>query len=610
MQCGEVATALLRGLHVAASLSLFGCLVFRTFVVPRRVAGAADLKLTAVHRITAVSAVLALIFGGAWLAAVSGTIAGANGPASLFNAIPLVARHTNFGHLACARLVLLAGVPLLLACRASGARPGALFVTGAAIALQPLLGHIGASAGRAVLVPIEIAHLLAAGAWFGSLLPLLLCVMRAPVPLAGLLCERFTPVGLVAVGTIAVTALPQAGELIGGLPGLFGTQYGHMALIKLGLFFLALGLACLNRLVLTVRLGTGLARRALVGSIAVEAVAVFGVVLAAGAMASSPPAAHVQPVWPFPWRPGLDAWYDPESHGKLVRLLIATAAGSALIGISLGLRRFRFLAACLAALLVAPFTPVLDRLLVAAYPTSYARSTTEFSAASIARGQALFGPLCAACHDPSIGSGGAADLTAPHIWGHLDGELVWRVMNGVTDPHGAALMPAFAAVLSEDDLWALIDFIHARNVGRQATETGTWSPPVFAPATPLNCDGETVSLADLAHDLLVVADAAPAPVGPGSIPGVETIRLARETDATPAEGTCVTSAPAAWEAWRVLSGVAPDRFGGYQAIVDRQGWLRAWLPPGSRTEQILAAVRDARDHPIAAGAAFAGAHHH
>jgi putative copper export protein/mono/diheme cytochrome c family protein len=613
----EIATSLARGLHVAALLSLFGCLVFRRFVAPGH--ATAGLPLAAVTRMGLVSAWLALAFGGGWLGAVSGAIAGAHSLAGLLDAVPVVAGHTSFGRLFCARLLLLAGIAVLLLFEDRRARDAALLAAGAALALQPLLGHIGAlpDSVRTVLIPIEIAHLLAAGAWFGGLSPLLLCVARAPPPLAATLCEQFTPVGLVAVGTLAVTALPQAGELIGGLPALLGTQYGHLALLKLGLFFLALGLACVNRLVLTARLGTGVARRALIGSIAVEAVAVFCVVAAAATMASAPPAIHAQPVWPFPWRPSGVAWEEPELRAELIRLLIAAAAGLLLIGSSLALRRFRILAVALAAIVAAPFARSLELLLVEAYPTSYARSTTGFSVAAIARGQALFGQQCAVCHDPLIGSGGAGDLTAPHIWGHRDGELFWWVSNGVTDPAGNGLMPGFGLLFSEDDIWALVDFIHARNVGARAWATGRWSPPVLAPVTPLNCDGEeAASLADLGHDVLLVADPGPAAaavasqIGAGSVPGAETIRLARDAAAAPEEGACVTAAAAAWEAWRVLSGVAADRFGGYLAVVDRQGWVRAWLPPGAGLAPVLAAVRDANEHPIAVEARPVGGHHH
>ena len=41
---------------------------------------------------------------------------------------------------------------------------------------------------------------------------------------------------------------------MGGLPGLLGTGYGQVALVKLGLFVVLLALAALNRLALTDRL--------------------------------------------------------------------------------------------------------------------------------------------------------------------------------------------------------------------------------------------------------------------------------------------------------------------------------------------------------------------
>jgi len=597
----EIATAVLRGTHLIAALSLFGCLVFRCFVMPKP-----EPRLVAsVHRIALVSGALALLLGFAWLIAVSGTIAGANDFATLLDAVPVVARHTVFGEFVCLRLLLLAAALGLLATRF---RLVALLAAGAALALQPLLGHIGAS-DVTVLILLEMAHLLAAGAWLGCLLPLLLGVIRAPVPQAVILCERFTPVGLVAVGTIAVTAIPQAGELIGGLGGLFGTAYGHFALIKIGLFVLALGLACFNRLVFTARLGTVAGRRGLIASIAIEAVAVCCVVLAASAMASSTPAAHEQPAWPFAWRPSLDAWDEPDLRWEFLRLLIAVATGVALVGVSLALRRYRLVALGLAVFVIAPFTPALNLLFVEAYPTSYFRSTTGFSVDSIVHGKLLFAARCAMCHDPQNGTGGDADLTAPHVWGHLDGELYWWISNGVLDPEGNALMPGFGSVLSEDDRWGLIDFIRARNIGAQAADTGVWTPPVAAPTTPLSCAGRDADeLADLAaRVLLVVAgDAAE----PRNLPDGVTIHLARGTVERPQEGECVAAAPTAWDAWRVLAGVEPGQFPGYRAVVDGQGWLRIWLPPDAPPGRVLEAVREARDHPIAAGARPAGGHHH
>jgi putative copper export protein/mono/diheme cytochrome c family protein len=603
----EIGRSLPRGLHVAATLSLFGCLVFRSFVVPDD--AVAGIPRIVVIRVGLASALLALAFGGAWLVVTSAAITNADNLGSALAALPIVARHSRFGNFICLRLLLLALALLMLARQKRRIPVVSLIASGAAVALQPLLGHIGALAGsaRVVLLPIEIAHLLAAGAWLGGLLPLLLCVAWAVPKLATLLCERFTPVGLIAVGTIAVTALPQAGALIGDLPELIGTQYGHMAMIKIGLFALALGLACLNRLALTARIGRGLARRWLIASIAAEAVIGLCVVLAAAAMASSVPAAHEQPIWPFAWRPSTIAWQEPELRTELTRLLIAAAVAVTLVGFSLLIRRFRIAAAVLAAIVIAPFVSSLSLLLVVAYPTSYFRSTSGFSVDAIVRGEVLFGQQCAICHDPQNGSGGAADLTASHIWGHLNGELFWWITNGVTDPEGAALMPGFGPMFSDDDRWALIDFIHARNVGWQARDDGQWSPPIGAPATPLRCDGSDAgSLADLAQRVLTVTAGSDAGDASDSV----TIRLYRDSTEAPAPGECVAAAPAAWEAWRVLAGIAPQWFPGFRAIVDGRGWMRAWIRPDATREQLLAAIRDARDHPIVEGATAGGLHQH
>jgi putative copper export protein/mono/diheme cytochrome c family protein len=616
----EICAFLVRGAHLAALLSLFGCLVFRRFVIPREASAVAG-AFSSVVAIETASTWIALLAGAVWLVLVSGTMGGAATVLDAFQVVAPVVRHTGFGHVICARIILLACVAVLLRLNAKPSRTNlaALLLSGLAIALQPLLGHIGAlpDSTRLVLIPVEIAHLLAAAAWLGGLLPLLLCVMRAPLPLAATVCERFTPVGLVAVGTLAVTALPQAGELIGGLGGLFGTTYGMLALFKLGFFMLALGLAGNNGLLLTARLHAASAardaRRWLVASIAIESAAVLCVVFAAAAMASSAPAAHTQPVWPFAWRPSTEAWEEPELRPELLRLMIAVAIGLAMIAGSQAWRRFRIAAVLLALLIAAPFTPALSLLLVEAYPTSYTRSTTGFSVDAIEHGKTLFGQRCAMCHDPQSGTGSGADLLAPHVWGHLDGELFWSIADGVTDAEDNALMPAFGSVLPDDDLWALIDFIRARNIGVQVDKTGQWSPPVPAPAMPLQCTGpDAGSLADLdGHVLEIIAGDGPATSF--KVPGLVRIRLMRDPGTAPPglmQGECISATPSAWAAWSVIAGTSPEQFAGYEAIVDPQGWMRAWFPPGADPARVLAAVNDARGHPIAGAARTQPGHHH
>ena len=184
-----------------------------------------------------------------------------------------------------------------------------------ALAVQPLLGHAGAIGGSvgAELIGSEVLHLLAAGAWLGGLLPLFIAVGVLPHDAAAAAaCRNFTPIGLAAVLLLAGTAVVQVAAFMGGLPGLFGTGYGHVALVKLGLFVVLLALAALNRLVLTERLAGALGHAAAMRlSIAAEMVLGALVVITAGFLASRTPGTHEQPVWPFAWRPSLAAFGDP-----------------------------------------------------------------------------------------------------------------------------------------------------------------------------------------------------------------------------------------------------------------------------------------------------------
>src|SRR5580692_10508192 len=99
-----IATALARGCHMAAALSLFGCMVLRGFVVPSEVVVpphaieprdvVTNRPEVVATRVGIISAWLALAFGGVWLAAVSATIAGADNFSAALDALPTVAGHT------------------------------------------------------------------------------------------------------------------------------------------------------------------------------------------------------------------------------------------------------------------------------------------------------------------------------------------------------------------------------------------------------------------------------------------------------------------------------------------------------------------------------------
>ena len=602
----EIVVALLRGTHVAALVSLFGTLVFLTLVVPSAMTEAtaeAPHLRRRLLRLAGISGASALIIGVVWLVVESAVIAGAGGVAMTLHAVPVVALRTQFGQWLLVRgVVLLVVLPLLGPWRAGTAI--AMVLAAFALAVQPILGHAGALGGSigTTLIVSEILHLLAAGAWLGSLLPLFLTIGTLPHNAAATACRSFTPVGLSAVLVLGGTATVQVTEFMGGLPGLFGTGYGHVALVKLGLFVVLLALAAINRLALTDRLaGTApdTARRHMRVSVATETVLGTLVVLTAGFLASHAPGTHEQPVWPFAWRPSLSAFYEPALRNEVTAALLAAGAAVIIAIVGVIWRKVRWPALALAALTLALAIPRLSLLFVEAYPTSYFISPTEFAATAIVHGAKLFAANCAVCHgEEGRGDGPSArslplqpaDLTAEHFWAHSDGELFWYISHGFAAPDGSVAMPGFDTSLSSEARWDLIDYLRAHNAGESMRRTGKWSHPLPIPQFDVACaDGRALDLDDLRGRMLrIVAVSGDEAAGraPPAQTDITTVVLARMGTAASDLTNCVASEPETWTAFSILSGVPSQALAGEQVLVDQNAWLRAaWRPgePGNWT---------------------------
>jgi putative copper export protein/mono/diheme cytochrome c family protein len=631
----EILVALLRGVHLAAQLSLFGTLVFAAVVAPApAAAGAAETTRlrTLLLRLARTSAVCALLAGAAWLTVATAAIAGTSGAATTLHALPVVALNTQFGQWVVLRLTLLIAV-LALPLARHWARIGALVLAGAAIAVQPLIGHAGAIGGSlgAQLIASEILHLLAAGAWLGGLLPLFIAVRVLPADAAGAACRGFTPIGLSAVLVLAGTAIVQIAQFIGGMPGLFGTRYGHIALVKIGLFLLLLVLAAINRFVLTERVAgaaPAAARRHMRRSIAMETVLATLVVLAAGFLASGTPGTHEQPVWPFPWQPSLEAFGDPDLRRELVFALAAIAGGMAVATCGLIWRHVRWPALALSMIILAVAIPHLDLLFVAAYPTSFFTSPTEFAATAIAHGAKLYAANCVVCHGVSGRGDGPsapslplrpADLTAEHLWAHSDGALFWFISHGIRTEDGAIAMPGLDGILSSGARWDLIDYLHARNAGESMRSTGRWGHPLPVPLFDVACaDGRTIDLDDLrGHVLHIIAVSGDEQAELPSVANVDATTLFVELRPTapPERAACIASEPETWAAFAILLGRAPDASAHWQILVDQNAWLRAaWQPgdPGDWNDprSLDAAIRDITAHPITGYDAAGHVHRH
>ena len=119
------------------------------------------------------------------------------------------------------------------------------------------VGHSRAEEGMYGMVHVaaDAAHLLAAGAWLGGLVPLFLILSsnhqyREAPPATDYLDQvlmRFSGMGYVAVATLIGTGLVNSWYLVGTVTGLLMTLYGQLLLVKLALFGGMLLLAVINR---------------------------------------------------------------------------------------------------------------------------------------------------------------------------------------------------------------------------------------------------------------------------------------------------------------------------------------------------------------------------
>ena len=117
-------------------------------------------------------------------------------------------------------------------------------------------GHAQIEDGWAGVMHVvaDAAHLLAAGAWLGGLIPLALILHRdlgtdlniGPKDMDRILM-RFSGMGYVAVATLIGSGLVNSWFLVGSLSGLLNTPYGQILLGKLALFGGMLALAVANR---------------------------------------------------------------------------------------------------------------------------------------------------------------------------------------------------------------------------------------------------------------------------------------------------------------------------------------------------------------------------
>jgi putative copper resistance protein D len=508
-----------RLLHYAATVSLEGTFVFWCLIAwPafHRTKASQTFQARLDRRLFALawaSLIVALASGGAWLVIVASHMSGMPLGAVLRGPIVgIVLTQTRFGEdwaLRAVLVVVLAGclvVQGLTRKRVAGWI--GLLAAAAFIASLAWAGH-GAAAEDvpfdAIHLPADILHLLAAGAWLGGLLPLVLLLAQArgdgspeAVTVARAATLRFSKLGISSVGTLLATGLVNTWFLSGSVPALLGTLYGQLLLVKVALFATMIAVAGVNQLRLAPRLADVASEaalrlravRQLRRNASIEASLGVFVLAVVGIIGVLPPGLHTEPRWPLPFR--LD--FGEIAAGKQTALVIAAVAFVlclAAAALSAERRRYREMAAFIACIVL--FGSVgwvaLRPGIVRAYPTSFYASTQPYAAPSIARGAPLYAENCAVCHGATGRGDGPlagklpirpADLTEPHLFAHKIGEIFWWVSYGRDN----GVMPGFTDKLNPDQRWDLINFLLARAAGVLTDDVGPQISTTAAPPLP------------------------------------------------------------------------------------------------------------------------------
>lgn len=304
------------------------------------------------------------------------------------------------------------------------------------------------------------------------------------------------------------------------------------------------------------------------------------------------PEVHGQPAWPFDWRVAGELLAREPGHARRVFLSLVCVALSLLLLLATAWRRHRHTVLMLSVLplLLAPW-PQAGLLFAPAWATSFHRSPTGFSAASIVAGRAVYQQHCLRCHGAD-GRGEGPDaarlpmwpptLNNTLMWRRLDGELFHHVRAGLRGRDGAVTMPGFADALADGQVWQVLDYLQANASGQTLREAGAWVYPVRLPDAPVQCrQGRRQRLADFAGQrlrLTVLSPGVPGAPLPQDDPRLDTVVLGAPPGADVA---CRLDSPEAAEALALVLGVPLAELPGHQVLADRGGWLRVRGQPGT-----------------------------
>ncbi|SDR29601.1 putative copper resistance protein D [Rhizobiales bacterium GAS113] len=249
----DEALVLCRLLQFAAAMLQFGVSVFQSTLAPAALARALDRPL---RRMSGAAILVVFVTTVGWLLLAAGEMG--EGWADTWNpeTIGAVLFHTEFGQVWLWRLgfaIVLLGV---LAFGRHDRWPIVALLAALVLGSLGLVGHAVMQAGAFGWLNrlCHVIHLLAAGFWLGSLVPLIACLRsmtdQAVSANALVALRRFSALGHVAVATVLATGAINTWLVLGQLPINVSSPYQALLLAKISLVAIMLGLALVNRYVL------------------------------------------------------------------------------------------------------------------------------------------------------------------------------------------------------------------------------------------------------------------------------------------------------------------------------------------------------------------------
>jgi copper resistance protein D len=288
------ALALCRFAHFMSAMLAFGASAYLWLYAPDNLRRALS---PAIRRLTIAASLVALVSAIAWLSLQAASMADDWSAATDPDMIAAVLADTSFGNVWISRLVLAAALVLVAAFAPRGSWATITFLSALVLGSLALVGHAAVQTGAEGVLhrANHAAHLLTAGAWLGGLVPFVMCLSaydnNNPRSEAVSAMMQFSFWGQFIVSGLVLTGAANIALISGHAPFPPTTPYRQLLDAKLALVAIMIGLACINRYVVTPCLAPGAKALAVLRATSLTEVALGTIAVAlVGALALFDPA--------------------------------------------------------------------------------------------------------------------------------------------------------------------------------------------------------------------------------------------------------------------------------------------------------------------------------